>query len=52
MMIKTTSAERTKKRHQNKANSDPEFKKKETKRISDLQRQQCASMSEEELSTL
>ena len=51
-MIKTTSAERTKKHHQNKANSDPEFKKKETKRISDLQRQQCASMSEEELSTL
>ena len=52
MKRKTKSAERTKKHYQNKANNDPEFKKKETKRISDLQRQQCASMSEEELSTL
>ena len=52
MKWKTKSAERTKKHYQNKANNDPEFKKKETKRISDLQRQQCASVSEEELSTL
>ena len=52
MKRKTKSAERTKKHYQNKANNDPEFKKKETKRISDLQRQQCASVSEEELSTL
>ena len=37
---------------QNKANNEPEFKKKENKRISDLQRQQQALMSEEQLSTL
>ena len=50
-MRNTTSAERTKQHHQNKANNDPEFQKKETKRISDLQRQECVSMSEEVLST-
>ena len=32
---------------QNKAKNDPEFKKKESKRISDLKRQQRASMLEE-----
>ena len=31
----------------NKEKNDPEFKKKESKRISDLQNQQGASMSEE-----
>ena len=51
-MPKTTSAERMRKHRQNKANNNTEFKKKESKRISDLQRQQHASMSEEELSTL
>ena len=51
-MPKTTSAEIMRKHSQNKANNDPEFKMKENKRISDLQRQQRASMSEEELSTL
>ena len=51
-MPKTTSSERMRKHCQNKVNNDPEFKQKESKRMSDLQRQQRASMSEEELSTL
>ena len=51
-MSKTASAERMRKLSQNKANNDPEFKQKESKRISDLMRQQHASVSEEELSTL
>ena len=51
-MSKIASAERMRKLSQNKANNDPEFKQKESKRISDLMRQQHASVSEEELSTL
>ena len=51
-MPKTTSAERMRKHHQNKANNEPEFKQKESKRICDLQRQQHASIPEKELSTL
>ena len=47
-----TTAGRMRKHRQNKVNNDPEFKQKESKRIPDLQRQQHASMSEEELSTL
>ena len=38
-MPKTTSAERMRTHRQNKENSDLEFKKKESKKISDLQRQ-------------
>ena len=48
-MPKTTSAERMRKHHQNKANNEPEFKQKESKRICDLQRQQHASISEKVL---
>ena len=51
MMPKTTAG-RMRKHRQNKVNNDPEFKQKESKRMPDLQRQQHASMSEEELSTL
>ena len=46
-----TTAERMKKHCQNKAKNEPEFKKKESKRISDLQREKYASTSEKELST-
>ena len=51
-MPKTSSTEIMRKHHQNRAKNDLEFKKKESQRISDLQRQQYASLSEEELSTM
>ncbi|CAL4227916.1 unnamed protein product, partial [Meganyctiphanes norvegica] len=52
IMPKTTSAERVKLFRRRRAEIDPNFKKNESKRISDIKKKQRASMSEHELSLL
>ena len=52
IMVKTTSAERIKSFRRRRNESDPEFKKNESKRISTIINNQRASMSEQELCDL